>query len=60
MKAAMEGERQDLKANEKNSVCLYMILVMNTETRRACYPSVCKRTNGNTTNLFALYYESEP
>jgi hypothetical protein len=32
MKAAREGERQDLKANEKSSICLYMILVMNAKT----------------------------
>jgi len=32
MKAAREDERQDLKANEKSWVCLYMILVMNAKT----------------------------
>lgn len=32
MKAAREGERQDLKANEKSWVCLYMILVMDAKT----------------------------
>jgi hypothetical protein len=31
MKAASEGERH-LKANDKSSVCLYMILVMNAKT----------------------------